>query len=58
MLELLNARFSFMKGPVDLMTGLAFEVADIAQVRERARAKGCTVKGDSFDLCGVTFTLT
>ena len=58
MLELLNARFAFMKGPVDLMTGLAFEVADIAQVRERARAKGCKVKGDSFDLCGVTFTLT
>jgi hypothetical protein len=58
MLELPNARFAFMKGPVDLMTGLAFKVADTAKVRERARAKGCNVKGDSFELCGVMFTLT
>jgi hypothetical protein len=58
MLELPNAKFAFMKGPVDLMTELAFEVVDVAKVRERARAKGCKVKGDSFEVCGVTFVLT
>ena len=58
LLELPNATFCFMEGPADLMTGLAFQVADVAKVRETARAKGCKVKGDSFDLCGVTFTLT
>jgi hypothetical protein len=57
MLELPNAKFAFMKGPADLMTGLAFEVADIAKVRERAQAKGYKVKGDSFELCGVEFVL-
>ncbi len=58
LLELPNATFAFMKGPVDLMTGLAFQVADVAKVREAARAKGYKVEGSSFDLCGVTFVLT
>ena len=39
------------------MTGLTFKVADVAKVREAAKAKGCNVSGDSFDLCGVTFSL-
>jgi hypothetical protein len=55
--KLPNATFHFTKGPVDLMTGLSFRVADVAQVREAARAKGCKVAGDRFELCGVTFKL-
>jgi hypothetical protein len=39
------------------MSGLTFRVADIAKVREAAKAKGCKVSGDGFDLCGVTFKL-
>src|SRR5215470_5235005 len=56
-LKLPNATFRFVKGPVDLMTGLTFRVADVAKVREAAKAKGCKVDVDSFDLCGVTFKL-
>ena len=56
-LRLPNASFRFVKGPSDLMSGLTFRVADIAKVRDSARAKGCKVSGDSFDLCGVTFKL-
>jgi len=51
-LKLPNAAFHFAKGPVDLMTGLTFRVADVARVREAARAKGCKVEGDAFDLAG------
>ena len=39
------------------MSGLTFRVADIAKVRDAAKAKGCKVSGDTFDLCGVTFKL-
>jgi hypothetical protein len=39
------------------MSGLTFEVADIASVRDAARARGCAVSGDSFDLGGVRFHL-
>src|SRR5215467_2118296 len=56
-LKLPNARFRFIKGKSDLMSGLTFEVADIAKVRDAAKAKGCKVSGDGFDLCGVTFRL-
>ena len=56
-LKLPNASFRFVKGESDLMSGLTFRVADIAKVRDAARAKGCKVSGDSFDLCGVTFKL-
>ena len=56
-LKLPNASFHFTKGPVDLMRGLSFRVADVAKVREAAKAKGCKVSGGSFDLCGVTFRL-
>ena len=57
-LKLPNATFGFAKGPVDLMTGLTFRVADVAKVRDAAKARGCKVEGDAFDLCGVTFRLT
>ena len=57
-LKLPNASFRFVKGASDLMSGLTFKVADIAKVRDAAKAKGCKVSGDGFDLCGVTFSLT
>jgi hypothetical protein len=56
-LQLPNASFRFVNGASDLMSGLTFRVADVAKVREAARAKGCKVEGDAFDLCGVTFKL-
>jgi len=56
-LKLPNASFRFVKGTSDLMSGLTFRVADIAKVRDVAKAKGCKVSGDGFDLCGVTFKL-
>ena len=57
-LKLPNASFRFVKGASDLMSGLTFKVADIAKVRDAAKAKGCPVSGDGFDLCGVRFELT
>ena len=56
-LKLPNCSFSFVKGAADLMTGLTFRVNDVAKMREAAKAKGCKVAGDGFDLCGVTFRL-
>lgn len=56
-LKLPNASFRFVNGASDLMSGLTFRVADVAKVRDAARAKGCKVEGDAFDLCGVTFKL-
>jgi hypothetical protein len=56
-LKLPNASFRFVKGASDLMSGLTFKVADVAKVRDAAKAKGCKVSGDSFDLCGVMFKL-
>jgi len=57
-LKLPNAGFRFVKGASDLMSGLTFKVTDIAQVRDTAKANGCEVSGDGFDLCGVRFELT
>ena len=56
-LKLPNASFRFVKGASDLMSGLTFKVADVAKVRDAAKAKGCKVSGDAFELCGVTFRL-
>jgi hypothetical protein len=56
-LKLPNCSFRFVKGEADLMTGLMFKVSDVAKVREAAKAKGRNVSGDSFYLCGVTFSL-
>jgi hypothetical protein len=57
-LKLPNASFRFVNGGSDIMSGLTFRVADVAKVRDAAKARGCAVAGDSFDLCGVTFRLT
>ena len=56
-LKLPNCSFRFVKGDSEIMSGLTFAVADIARVRDAARAKGCAVAGDSFLLGGVTFKL-
>jgi hypothetical protein len=56
-LKLPNCNFTFIKGPSDIMSGLTFKVADIAAVRDAARAKGCAASVDSFLLGGVTFHL-
>lgn len=57
-LKLPNASFHFVKGPADLMSGLTFRVANVAKVVDAAKAKGCKVSGEGFDLCGVRFSLT
>ena len=56
-MKLPNASFHFVRGGSDLMTGLTFRVADVAKMRDAAKAKGCKVSGDGFDLCGVRFSL-
>ena len=56
-LKLPNASFRFVRGAADIMSGLTFKVADIARVRDAAKAKGHAVSGDLFMLGGVTFRL-
>jgi hypothetical protein len=56
-LALPNAGFRFVKGTADIMSGLTFKVANIAKVRDAAKAKGHAVAKDSFALGGVTFRL-
>ena len=56
-LKLPNAGFRFVKGAADIMSGLTFRVADVAKVRDAARAKGYAVSGDSLELGGVMFHL-
>ena len=56
-LKLPNASFRFVDGASDIMSGLTFQVADVAKVRDAAKARGCAVSGDSFALGGVTFRL-
>jgi hypothetical protein len=57
-LALPNCSFRFVKGAADIMSGLTFRVADVAAVREAAKARGHAVSDDSFLLGGVTFHLT
>ena len=56
-LKLPNGSFQFVRGESEIMSGLTFRVADVAKVRDAAKARGCAVSGDSFDLGGVTFRL-
>jgi hypothetical protein len=56
-LKLPNASFRLVRGRAEIMSGLTFKVTDVAKVRDVAKAKGCPVSGDSFQLCGVTFSL-
>ena len=57
-LKLPNARFCFIKGESEIMSGLSFKVADIAKVRDTAQARGHAVSGNEFLLGGVKFRLT
>lgn len=57
-LALPNARFQFVKGDSEAMTGLTFRVNDVARVREAARARDYAVGHGSFHLGGVDFHLT
>ena len=56
-LTLPNATFRFVRGKADIMSRLTFRVADVAKVRDAARAKGLAVSGDCFFLGGVDFHL-
>ena len=57
-LKLRNCSFRFIKGESEIMSGLTFEVADVAAVRAAANTRGCAVADDSFLLGGVAFHLT
>jgi hypothetical protein len=57
-LQLPNCSFRFVTGKSDLMSALTFQVADIAEVREAAKAKGYAMSGNSLVLGGVTFRLS
>jgi len=57
-LVLPNARFRFVNGDSEIMSGLTFRVVDVARVCDAARTKGHAVADDSFLLGGVTFQLT
>jgi hypothetical protein len=57
-LALVNCSFRFVEGASDAMSGLAFQVNDVAKVRAAARARSYAVSGDSFLLGGVDFHLT
>jgi hypothetical protein len=50
-----NASFRFVRGQSEIMSGLTFRVADVAQVLAAARAKGHAVSENGFLLGGVTF---
>ena len=57
-MKLPNSTFRFVQGDSEIMSGLTFKVVDKAKVLGTAKAKGCVVDGDQFQLCGVTFKLT
>ncbi len=54
---LVNSRFRFRRGDRDMMSGLTFQVGDVTEVLEAAKAKGYAVDGDSFAAGGVDFHL-
>jgi len=56
-LVLTNARFRFVKGETEIMSGLTFRVVDATRVCDAARAKGYAVADNGFLLGGVTFHL-
>jgi hypothetical protein len=57
-LMLPNASFRFIRGDSEIMSGLDFQVKDVAMVCEVARTKGYVVSGNEFLIGGVTFRLT
>ena len=56
-LKLPNATFRFVKGADEIMSALDFRVADVAKVRDVAKALGYAVSVDAFFIGGVNFRL-
>lgn len=56
-LTLPNARFRFVRGESEIMSGLTFRVTDVEQVRAAARARGHSVGNDRFLLGGVVVSV-
>jgi hypothetical protein len=56
-LNLPNARFRFVEGESEIMSGLTFRVCDVAAVCEAAMARGYQVSGNEFFIGGVNFRL-
>jgi hypothetical protein len=56
-IALVNCTLRFVSGVNDAMTALIFQVADVAAVRDSAKARGYAVDGDQFLLGGVNFRL-
>jgi hypothetical protein len=52
-----NAEFAFVEGKSEAMTALTFKVANIARIRDAAKAHGLAVTGDGFALAGVDVRL-
>jgi hypothetical protein len=52
-LRLPNARFRFVPGENEIMSGLTFRVADVARICDAARANGYAVSDDAFFLAGI-----
>jgi hypothetical protein len=57
-LKLPNASFSFVRSKNEIMSGLTFRVADVAKVRDAARARGYRLAGNELLIGGATFRLT
>jgi hypothetical protein len=56
-LKLPNCGFRFIKGDTEIMSGLDFQVGNVAAVCAAARARGLKVSGEAFLLGGVIFRL-
>jgi hypothetical protein len=56
-INLVNGTLGFGHGPVDALSGLAFEVADAAAITQAAKAKGYSVSSHSIFIAGVDFRL-
>jgi hypothetical protein len=46
-----------LKGPKEVLGGLVFKVNDVERVKAAAAARGYTVDGNAFHMCGVNFRL-
>ncbi len=52
-----NCSFRFVRGESEIMSGLTFQVGDVAAVSEAARERGHSVSGNTFQLGGITYHL-
>jgi hypothetical protein len=56
-IALVNCTFRFVRGDSDAMTGLTFQVANVASVADAAKARGYAIADAAFLLGGVNFRL-